>query len=84
MFTEYRVTVHPKDGTAYNPLHDELQGAIATNVHFDVGERGYFLAKCPDGEYSISTSMVEQVDCFENGNICLTTRNTIYLFHKIT
>lgn len=85
MLTKYRLSVIPKYETAHNPLHDELEDAIVTNVELTVGERGYFLAEFQDGStHSISTSTVSTVEGFENGDIRLITRNTIYLFHKIS
>lgn len=85
MLTEYRVTVVPKEGRPYNPLHAELQGAIATNVELNLGERGYFLAEFQDGHVSgISTSRVEGVEMLSNGTIRLITHNTVYIFNKIT
>lgn len=85
MSTKYSVSIAPLYGSKYNPIHDELQGAIATNVELTVGERGSFLAECTNGEsFSVSTSTVERVEKFENGDILFVTRNTIYTFIKIT
>ena len=40
----YILTVSPKDGTAYNPVHDFIQGATCTILDIEVGQRGWFMA----------------------------------------
>jgi hypothetical protein len=84
MGIKYRVKVEPKNGTMYNPMHDELQGSIATDLSFHIGCRGYFLAELSDGRSGgISTSPIGDIVEFENGDIRLSTLNTVYTFNKI-
>ena len=80
---KYTMSVHPKAGTTYNPLHDEVDGATATIIDLAVGERGW-LAYCfaPDDWHRIHTSTGEDVVVDEYGNVMVATNNTIYRLAK--
>lgn len=86
---KYTLTVNPKYGTAYNPVHDEVNGATATIIDLTVGERGWLAYKLYDvfGTecwHRLHTSIVENVMVDEDGNVVLVTRNTNYILNKIT
>lgn len=84
----YTVTVNPKEGTPYNPIHDDIQGAICSILDVEIGCRGWFAMWNPyDGWHRIHTSTVESIMTDEsNGEavqIIVTTRNTVYTFKKL-
>lgn len=84
----YTLTVSPKEGTPYNPVHDDIQGAICSILDIGAGRRGWFMVvdEC-DGWHRIHTSTVERVLGEENNGemvkVIVTTRNTVYTFKKI-
>ena len=84
---KYILKVQPKEGTLFNPLHNEIDGLVATIIDLNVGERGLFVVNVDNGWQQdwvkISTSTVLDVTVNDNGNVILTTRNTIYTFNKI-
>lgn len=81
MSPKYRVTVEPKSGKAYNPIHDELQGAIAADLEFHVGLRGVFHAEMSNGRMTyVSTSPIMSVEESTTGDVRVTTLNTVYTF----
>ena len=80
---KYTLQVIPKAGRPYNPVHDEINGKIATVVDLTVGKRGWiaFLSDNSMGDDSwhrLHTSPIEIVDVFADGNITVSTKNTIY------
>lgn len=81
---KYTLEVRPKEGTHFNPIHSEIDGLTATIVDLPIGERGSFVVDHGYGWMMISTSTVEDVSSDEQGNVTLTTRNTVYIFNKIT
>lgn len=86
--TRYILSVSPKDNTAYNPVHDFIQGATCTILDIEVGRRGWFMAwQDFDGWHRIHTSTVESVVTDEVGSeavkIVVDTYNTVYTFKKI-
>lgn len=79
----YLLSVFPKKGTKYNPLHEELNGVRCTDCYFEKGQRGYFLAELEDDcWHEISTSGVVEFTK-ENGKLTVETLHTIYVFEII-
>ena len=79
----YNVSIFPKEGKRYNPIHDEFNNVHAEILKIEVGERGLFTAQSKDNGYwdTIHTSTIENVEDFGD-TIIVTTRNTVYLFVK--
>ena len=80
---KYTLRVIPKVGRPHNPIHDTADGKIATIIDATVGKRGWiaFLSDDAMGDdtwHRLHTSPVEIVDVFQDGNITVTTKNTIY------
>lgn len=81
---KYTLSVHPKEGRTYNPVHDAVDGAIATIIDLQIGERGWIAYRCDlGGWHRLHISSVEDVMVDENGNVEVTTLNTMYRLEKI-
>ena len=86
---KYKLTVNPKEGTAYNPVHDEVNETIATIIDVTIGKCGW-LAYYDEYPFEVPswnrlhTSTVYDVEVDEHGNVTITTRNTVYILTKIS
>lgn len=86
---KYTLVVTPKDGTRYNPVHDETNGAIATVIDLTVGKRGWiaFMSDTFFGEddwHRLYTSIIKDITVEEEtGDIAVETENTIYILLRI-
>ena len=88
----FKLDIQPKEGTAYNPLHDEANGCIASVLDIEEGTRGwinyltdaYLWAR---SWHRIHTSIIEKIDFDLEENcinkVTITTMNTIYTLTKI-
>lgn len=82
---KYTLKVQPKEGTRYNYVHDEVEGAVATVIDLTVGEHGWLAVYCDAGLWDrLRTSIIEDVSVDELGNISFTTRNTHYTLTKLS
>lgn len=82
---KYRLAVNPKKASAYNYIHDCVDGEIVTVIDLTVGKRGWIaIERGIDSWHRLHTSIVEQVELLDNGDIRLTTMNTVYVLNKIT
>lgn len=80
---KYRLTVHPKDGTQYNPLHDYVEGSMATIIDVQPGRRGWIAyMEGVDDWHRVHTSEVQNVTVDETGNVEIETLNTVYKLAK--
>ena len=88
----FKLDIKPKEGTKYNPLHDEANGCIASVLDIEVGKRGWINYMTDDylWEHSwhrIHTSIIEKIDADLEDNcinkVTITTMNTIYTLTKI-
>ena len=90
----FKLDIQPKEGTRYNPLHDEANGCIASVLDIEVGKRGWINYMTDDylWEHSwhrIHTSMIEKIDIgYDNDSNCINkltiiTLNTVYTLTKI-
>ena len=88
----FKLDIQPKEGTAYNPLHDEANGCIASVLDIEVGKRGWINYMTDDylWEHSwhrIHTSMIEKIDIGYVDNcinkLTIVTMNTVYTLTKI-
>lgn len=64
-------------------FYGNMSGRLCYLGFFKIGERGWFL--CENGDefdpvHRIHTSVVKDVKYEENGNIIVTTENTVYTF----
>lgn len=81
---KYRLTVHPKNGTRYNPLHDYVQYATATIIDVQSGRRGWLAYVDEiDSWHRLHTSIVQNVTVDEVGNVEVETMNTVYKLMKL-
>lgn len=64
-------------------FYKSIKGKACYLAYFKIGERGWFLCDS-EAEYNpvhrIHTSEVKDVKYEENGNIIVTTENTVYTF----
>ena len=86
---KYTLVVTPKEGTEYNPVHDETNGATATVIDLAVGKRGW-IAYCHEGHWGwdywhrLHTSFIKNINVDEEtGDIAVETENTIYVLLRI-
>ena len=67
----------------HNSIYDDVEGSLAYPAYFNVGERGWFLW-IENGWYEyarrIHTSVIENVEYADNGNVIVTTQNTKFTF----
>lgn len=80
---KYALSVIPKKGSPHNPIHNEVDGCMATIIDLTVGKRGWiaFLSDTTGGEDSwhrLHTSPIEKITVGDNGEIEVVTRNTLY------
>lgn len=76
---KYALSVIPKKNSPYNPIHNAMDGCMATIIDLTEGKRGWIAYK-PEEDYwsRVHTSPIEIVDVFEDGSITVTTKNTVY------
>lgn len=80
---KYRLSVYPKDGTRYNPLHDYVAGSEATIIDVQPGRRGWIAyMEGIDAWHRVHTSEVQNVTVDETGNVEIETLNTVYKLAK--
>ncbi len=67
----------------HNSIYDDVEGSIAYPAYFNIGERGWFLY-IENGLYELAhrihTSVINNVEYAEDGNIIVTTQNTKFTF----
>lgn len=80
---KYILTAAPKPGKRYNPVHDEVNNTVATVIDLTVGERGWIAVYMDYDWHRLHLSTIEDIVWFENGNITVTTRNTVYTLTKL-
>lgn len=81
---KYIVSVYPKAGRPYNPIHNEIDGSTATIINLNVGERGWVAYETfPNVWHRLHLSIIEDIMASENGDLTVTTTNTVYKFVKI-
>ena len=70
----------------HNYIYDDVEGSLAYPAYFNVGERGWFLYienvwyESQEFAHRIHTSVVNNVEYTEYGNIIVTTQNTKFTF----
>lgn len=76
---KYALSVIPKKGSPHNPIHNQVDGCMATIIDLTVGKRGW-IAYTPEEDYwsRLHTSPIEKVTMGDNGEIEVVTRNTLY------
>lgn len=81
---KYIMSVYPKAGRPYNPIHDEINGSTATIINLEIGERGWVAYETFKNEWHrLHLSIVEDVLIADNGDLTVTTTNTVYKFAKL-
>ena len=88
----FKLDIQPKEGTAYNPLHYEANGCIASVLDIEEGKRGWINYMTNDylwerSWHRIHTSIIEKIDVALEDNcinkVIITTMNTVYTLTKI-
>ena len=67
----------------HNSVYDDVEGSIAYPAYFNVGERGWFLYienGWREFAHRIHTTVIENVEYVDNGDIIITTQNTKFTF----
>lgn len=72
---KYFCEVYPRDGHELNAIHDIVNRKFVTIEGCDVGERGHIFAVNGSG---VHTSTIFSVDHLCEGDLRITTRNSIY------
>lgn len=83
--TRYILTVKPKEGKPYNPVHDDIQGSVCSILDIEVGQRGWIMVWSDyDGWHRVHTSTVESIEPhpIKDEGWMITTRNTVYFFEE--
>lgn len=80
----YKIEVHPKEETEYNPLHDKINGKRCRNRVCPLND-GVTIEVDFENEdwHAIRTSTVLNMYESGSGMYILETRNTIYVFTPI-
>lgn len=71
----YYCSVYPREGRELNAIHEVVNNKVVTIEGCSVGERGHIFAVNGGG---VHTSTIQQVDNLCEGDIRITTRNSIY------
>lgn len=90
----YRMTIHPKEGTPFNPIHEQANNTISVILDVEVGKRGWINYMVEENIWSnenywhrIHTSTIEKIEV-DNDNLIngikIYTMNTVYEFVRIT
>lgn len=83
MIEYYKVSVHPKDGTKYNYLHDKINGHKCKELEFTKNNSGIFKVEMEEDYYhTIFTSPVLYINETDKGTE-IETINTFYCFERI-
>lgn len=82
---KYTLSVQPKDGARYNPVHNDVQGTVATVIDVEPGQRGWiaYYADYDERWHRLHTSIVQELYVDASGNIVITTENTFYSLHRL-
>lgn len=85
---KYHLYCTPRRGVL-KPLHERMNGKEAGIIELTIGERSWLCYKDEEDTdffnipwHRILTSPVESVEQDENGNIYITTENTVYQLIK--
>ena len=81
--TKYLLAVHPKSGV-YRPIHDAINGSTVAIIDLEIGKRGWIAYECkPDNWHRVHFSTVEDINIDRNGDLVVTTKNTVYVFSEL-
>lgn len=90
----FELTITPKQGTRFNPIHEKANGCIASILDIEEGKRGWINYMVEEDIWSnenywhrIHTSTIEKIEV-DNDNLIngikIYTMNTVYEFVRIT